>query len=155
MKGLVEALQVTAPRPSAADHMSLFPVRPIDYPSQAALAALTAQWAAAGIWALAILGNATLYEAETEGLTQVHAKPGICTMVLHQMCLTLGVTNHWCAMTQTCDHAPRCMCKCTVFSLIFNCYFTHLLLCVKCVCICVSLAHVVCHPAKQNASQLC
>ena len=73
VRGLVEALQVTAPRPSAADHMDLFPARPADYPSQMAVEQLSAKWAAVGIWALAVLGSATLYEAETEGLIQVFA----------------------------------------------------------------------------------
>lgn len=102
MKGLVEALQVAAPRPSAADHMSLFPSTSVHYPSEAALAALTAQWAAAGIWALATLGNATLYEVETEGLVQVRAD------LFH---LTPGITDDQCAMTRTYNHAPSCVSK--------------------------------------------
>lgn len=51
--------------------MRLFPATASAYPSEVAMAQLTAKWAAASIWALAVLGSATLYQAETEGLIQV------------------------------------------------------------------------------------
>ena len=53
--------------------MRLFPAKASDYPSQLAVEQLSARWAAEGVWALAVLGGATLSMAETGGLLQVSA----------------------------------------------------------------------------------
>ena len=71
VRGLVEALQVTPPRPSPRQRMALYPVIG-KYPSEAALDSLTAGDASQCIWALAVLGGAAVYEAETDGLIQVN-----------------------------------------------------------------------------------
>lgn len=72
VKGLMEALQVTAPRTSSSGHM---PGRASEnapgYPSAHAMADLTAADASQGIWAAAVLGGSTMYEPETDGLIQV------------------------------------------------------------------------------------
>lgn len=72
VKGLMEALQVTAPRSSSSGPMScLFSGTAQSYPSAAAQAHLTAADASQGIWAAAVLGGSTMYEPETHGLIQV------------------------------------------------------------------------------------
>lgn len=72
VKGLMEALQVTAPRASSSGHMpGLASNSASGYPSVHAMADLTAADASQGIWAAAILGGSAMYEPETDGLIQV------------------------------------------------------------------------------------
>ena len=72
LKGLMEALQVTAPRASSSGHLPGLALDTApEYPSAAAMAQLTAAHASQGIWAAAVLGGSTMYQAETDGLIQV------------------------------------------------------------------------------------
>lgn len=69
VKGLMEALQVTAPRASSSACLVSAGAQP--YPSAAAKACLTAADASRCIWAAAVLGGSAMYEPETNGLIQV------------------------------------------------------------------------------------
>ena len=69
VKGLMEALQVTAPRTSSSAYLVSGDAQP--YPSAAAKADLTAAHASQCIWAAAVLGGSAMFEPETNGLIQV------------------------------------------------------------------------------------
>lgn len=74
VKGLVEALQVTPPRPCSADYLGVYSTA-AQYPSLAALECLSAGTSSECIWALAVLGGGAVYKSETDALIQVNT-PG-------------------------------------------------------------------------------
>ncbi|KAL3145323.1 hypothetical protein ABBQ38_001583 [Trebouxia sp. C0009 RCD-2024] len=105
VKGLMEALQVTAPRTSSSGHM---PGRASEnapgYPSAHAMADLTAADASQGIWAAAVLGGSTMYEPETDGLIQVGEAHGWQCLTAHDVanaCWGLATARH---STAALDH---------------------------------------------------
>lgn len=69
VKGLMEALQVTAPRASSSARLVSGGGQP--YPSASAKACLTAADASQCIWAAAVLGGSAMFEPEIAGLIQV------------------------------------------------------------------------------------
>lgn len=69
VKGLMEALQVNAPRASSSARVVSGGGQ--QYPSAAAKAYLTAADASHCIWAAAVLGGSAMYEPEIDGLIQV------------------------------------------------------------------------------------
>ncbi|KAL3144929.1 hypothetical protein ABBQ32_003436 [Trebouxia sp. C0010 RCD-2024] len=105
VKGLMEALQVTAPRASSSGHMpGLASNSASGYPSVHAMADLTAADASQGIWAAAILGGSAMYEPETDGLIQVGEAQGWQCLTAHDVanaCWGLATARH---STAALDH---------------------------------------------------
>ena len=79
VKGLMEALQVTAPRASSTACLVSGGGQP--YPSAAAMACLTAADASQCIWAAAVLGGSSVFEPEINGLVQVSCFHGAMPIV--------------------------------------------------------------------------
>lgn len=96
VKGLVEALQVTPPRPSSTDYLGVYAVT-ASYPSSQAMRALSAGAASECIWALAVLGGAAVYEPETDGLIQIgrsHEWRSVTAQQAADMCWGLATARH-------------------------------------------------------------
>ena len=85
VKGLVEALQVTPPRPCSADYLDVYSTN-AQYPSLAALQCLSAGTISDCIWALAVLGGGAVYESETDALIQVNNPGRSCTQLATIYC---------------------------------------------------------------------
>ena len=102
VKGLVEALQVTPPRPSSTDYLGVYAVT-ASYPSSQAMRALSAGAASECIWALAVLGGAAVYEPETDGLIQVCLSESLCDLLVS-----------WAVLTPQ-RHCLPCICTCEAF----------------------------------------
>ncbi|DBA79516.1 TPA: hypothetical protein ACH3X2_007703 [Trebouxia sp. C0005] len=96
VKGLVEALQVTPPRPCSADYLGVYSTTTL-YPSLAALKCLSAGAISECIWALAVLGGGAVYESETDMLIQVgqsHSWQGLTPVQGAHVCWGLATARH-------------------------------------------------------------
>ncbi len=123
VKGLVEALQVTPPRPCSADYLGVYSTT-AQYPSLAALECLSAGTSSDCIWALAVLGGGAVYESETDALIQVNTPGRSCTqlatfhllLVVHRRitCRTAAVVlaQHMCQQSIALTTAWSCCLVC-------------------------------------------
>lgn len=107
VKGLMEALQVTAPRASSSARLVLGDAQP--YPSAAAKACLTASHASQCIWAAAVLGGSAMYEPETDGLIQVSCFMNSNTIALENSCFSCeGFAAAYNSTVNVCGMAHHC-----------------------------------------------
>lgn len=111
VKGLVEALQVTPPRPCSADYLGVYSTTTL-YPSLAALKCLSAGAISECIWALAVLGGGAVYESETDMLIQVNNPGRSCTQLVayHLLWVTHRTITCPAAAVVLCQHVPAECC---------------------------------------------
>lgn len=107
VKGLVEALQVTPPRPCSADYLGVYSTA-AQYPSLPALECLSAGTSSECIWALAVLGGGAVYKSETDALIQVNTPGRSCTQLAtyHLLRVVYRTITYPAAAVVLCQHVP-------------------------------------------------
>ena len=103
VKGLVEALQVTPPRPCSADYLGVYSTA-AQYPSLAAVECRSAGAIRACSWALGGLGGGAVYESETDALIQVNTPGRSCTQLATYN--LLRVVHRTISSVVLCQHVP-------------------------------------------------